>query len=379
MNNMEGFFYPRTATGRSSIIPTPPWYYSGDLLTIEYRTDPARVAELLPDRSSWPPTIRVRSALIWADWQSCSGTREELLDPVRSQYKEAFAVVRCSFQGAPTPAASSSGSTRTSPSPGGCIRAIPRSSAPCGRPAASVRPGRAADRGRGVFGATLAAGDRRLAQASCAARGVAPATGSSTATRWPIIGAAPASRRAAPDADLEPIASGACAFEAGLPWAGEAELRAVRPPTEEPDRLPVHELIGGYFRQVGVVWDGGTSLATLDPAAGGRPMNHQMSSTYAVVEGVEVDPRHWIGGRAGRFRRHLHRPLADRRAAPSPRSHAGTATEVDAAVEAGPGRVPGLGRAVGRRARRLLRAGRRRHRGPRSRTSSASRPGTTAR
>lgn len=38
-------------------------------------------------------------ALIWADWQSCSGTKEELLDPVRAQYKEAFAVVRCSYQG----------------------------------------------------------------------------------------------------------------------------------------------------------------------------------------------------------------------------------------------------------------------------------------
>jgi len=31
----SGFFYPRTATGRSSIIPNPPWFYSGDRLTIE--------------------------------------------------------------------------------------------------------------------------------------------------------------------------------------------------------------------------------------------------------------------------------------------------------------------------------------------------------
>ena len=37
--------------------------------------------------------------MIWADWQSCSSSREELLDPVRSQYKEAFVVVRCSFEG----------------------------------------------------------------------------------------------------------------------------------------------------------------------------------------------------------------------------------------------------------------------------------------
>ena len=48
MTDVKGFFYPRTASGQSSLIPSPPWYYSGDLLTVEYRTDPARVAELLP-------------------------------------------------------------------------------------------------------------------------------------------------------------------------------------------------------------------------------------------------------------------------------------------------------------------------------------------
>ena len=43
----RGFFYPRTATGQASLLPRP-WYYSGDLLTVEYRTEPGRVAALLP-------------------------------------------------------------------------------------------------------------------------------------------------------------------------------------------------------------------------------------------------------------------------------------------------------------------------------------------
>ena len=86
MTNLQGFFFPRTATGRSSVIPSPPWYYSGDLLTVEYRTDPDRVAELLPEPLELAPEDPGAVALIWADWQSCSGTREELLDPVRSQY-----------------------------------------------------------------------------------------------------------------------------------------------------------------------------------------------------------------------------------------------------------------------------------------------------
>ena len=46
---MQGLLLTRVRRpGRSSLIPSPPWYYSGDLLTVEYRTDPARVAELLP-------------------------------------------------------------------------------------------------------------------------------------------------------------------------------------------------------------------------------------------------------------------------------------------------------------------------------------------
>ena len=38
-------------------------------------------------------------ALIWADWQSCGEAGEELLDPVRAQYAECLAVVRCAFGG----------------------------------------------------------------------------------------------------------------------------------------------------------------------------------------------------------------------------------------------------------------------------------------
>ena len=39
------------------------------------------------------------SPSIFADWQSCSDGGEELLDPVRGQYKECFVVVRCRYEG----------------------------------------------------------------------------------------------------------------------------------------------------------------------------------------------------------------------------------------------------------------------------------------
>jgi hypothetical protein len=95
---VRGFFPPKTATGRAALVPPPPWYYSGDLLTIEYRTDPVAVAALLPEPLRLADSDPGAVALIWADWQSCSESRAELLDPVRAQYRECF-VVRCMYEG----------------------------------------------------------------------------------------------------------------------------------------------------------------------------------------------------------------------------------------------------------------------------------------
>ena len=178
MNNTKGFFYPRTATGQSSVIPTPPWYYSGDLLTVEYRTDPARVAELLPEPLELAPEDPGAVALIWADWQSCSNSREELLDPVRSQYKEAFVVVRCAFEGVTYSRcvyiwvdkdfAFARGMHQGYPKKFGSMwQTRPH---PFGHAAPQVAAG-------GVFGATLAAGDRRLAQAVLTLREESPTNG----------------------------------------------------------------------------------------------------------------------------------------------------------------------------------------------------------
>ncbi|MFM8998885.1 MAG: acetoacetate decarboxylase family protein, partial [Actinomycetota bacterium] len=99
MADLQGFMPPRSPEGRASILPPPPWHYSGDLLTIEYRTDPAAVAELLPDPIEPADEDPGAVALIFADWQSCSDSFAELEDPVRSQYKEAFVVVRCKYRG----------------------------------------------------------------------------------------------------------------------------------------------------------------------------------------------------------------------------------------------------------------------------------------
>jgi hypothetical protein len=58
----------------------------------------------------------------------------------------------------------------------------------------------------------------------------------------------------------ELIESGAASFEGGTPWVGDAELELFEAPTEELARLEIHEPIAAYYRQVGVVWDGGRLL-----------------------------------------------------------------------------------------------------------------------
>lgn len=264
MAEQQGFFFPRTATGQASLIPPPPWFYSGDLLTVEYRTDPARVAELLPAPLTLAPEDPGAVALIWADWQSCSQSRAELLDPVRSQYKEAFVVVRCAFEGATYSRCVYIWVDKDFAIARGMHQGYPKKLGSMwqtrphafGHASPAIAPG-------GVFGATLAAGDRRLADAVLTLR-------EESETNGFVNGHPMAHHRVYPDiagggsdAFAELIASAGAEFEGGQSWRGDVELNLYESPTEELARLEVQEIIGGYYRQVGVVWNGGRSLATL--------------------------------------------------------------------------------------------------------------------
>jgi len=256
---VRGFFYPRSATGRSSLVPAPPWHYSGDLLTIEYRTDPARVAELLPPPLTPAPDDPGAVALIWADWQSCGDSREELLDPVRAQYRECFAVVRCAYQGrtysrcvyiwVDKDFALARGLHQGYPKKLGSVHLTrPHPYGPAPRIEAGAR-----------FGATLAAADRRLAQAVVTLREPSPTNGF-------VNGHPMAHHRWMPAIDGagmaldELVESGSAGFEGGQAWFGDADLTLFEAPTEELAALAVDEVIGAYYRQVGVTWNGGRVL-----------------------------------------------------------------------------------------------------------------------
>ena len=51
-------------------------------------------------------------------------------------------------------------------------------------------------------------------------------------------------------------------------FTGDVDLRVFESPVEELSRLAPREMIAGYWRSVGVSWNGGTTLADLRPGAG---------------------------------------------------------------------------------------------------------------
>ena len=262
MSDVKGFFFPRTASGRSSLIPSPPWFYSGDLLTVEYRTDPARVAELLPAPLELAEEDPGAVAFIWADWQSCSSSREELLDPVRSQYKEAFVVVRCRYRGETYSRCLLIWVDKDFALVRGWHQGYPKKlgSIWITRPVPYGKAGpRLAVGGR--FGASVAVHDRRVVDASFTITGSSETNGFVNAlpmlhTRYfPSIEV-----DAAPSMD-ELVTMKSYDWEGSEVWTSDAELTFGASPVEELESLAPVEMIGGYWRSVGVSWGIGTRLA----------------------------------------------------------------------------------------------------------------------
>jgi len=263
--SVQGLPFPRTRSGDASILPPTPWHYSGDLLTVEYRTNPDNVRAVLPpdvdlaNEDEDPGAV----AFIWADWQSCGDDGSELLDPVRSQYKEAFVVVRCRFRGhlysrcvfiwVDKDFALVRGYLQGYPKKFGSIHQT--RPVTVGTAGPRIQPG-------GRFGMTLAAADRRLAEATVTLRAEANSNGF-------VNGHAMLHHRLFPRIELDGIDSldevvtmSGTDLDLGPVWGGEATLELFDSPSEEVQRLAPVEILGGYFRSVGTTFAGGTTLVS---------------------------------------------------------------------------------------------------------------------
>lgn len=265
--------FPRSGSGDASIIPAPPWHYSGQMLTIEYRTDPAAVAELLPPSLSLVNDDPGAVAVVWADWQSCSDDDAELLDPVRTQYMETFVVIRCQYEGATYSRCAYIWVDSDFAMVRGHFQGYPKKFGLLHMTRA-VRVGRAGPRLEpgGRFGATCSAGGRRLIEATFTITGDADSAG--FVNGHPMIHSRlmPSIEADGIDSLSELVTMSGRDVELGPCYGGDATISLFDSPTEELSRLAPIEMIGGYWREVGTTFAGGTTLlnqnrtARLDPA-----------------------------------------------------------------------------------------------------------------
>ena len=236
------------------------------MLTVEYRTDPARVAELLPEGVDLAPDDPGAVALIWADWQSCGDDFEEILDPVRSQYKECFAVIRCSWEGETWSRCAYIWVDKDFALVRGYHQGYPKKlgSIWMTRPITVGRAGPRLEPGA-RFGASLAAADRRLAQAVFTLR--EPVSTPGFVNGHPMLHNRwwPAIESDGTEAMDELVTMRGFDGEVSDVWGGEAEVELHASPSDELSLLEPLEVIGGYYHRVGVSWKGGTTLRRTVP------------------------------------------------------------------------------------------------------------------
>jgi len=96
---LRGYSLPRSPEGSSSLVPSPPWHYAGDMLVLEYWAEPDAVAAVLPPGLEPFGDDPGRCAALFVDWQWCTDSGAELDDPVRGQYREFFIVVNALLDG----------------------------------------------------------------------------------------------------------------------------------------------------------------------------------------------------------------------------------------------------------------------------------------
>ena len=256
---LAGWSLPLSATGRSSLVPPPPWHYSGDFLIVEYRVDPDAARAFLPPELE-PGADPGAAAAIFADWQSCSESGDELLDPVRAQYKEFFVVLSATYKGEAVTRCPLMWVDKGFSLARGWLQGFPKKpgSIWITRPVTVGRAGPRLQPGA-RFGATCAANDRRLAEATLTLTGVSK-TGPQVNTP-PLV-----NTRFVPPWDpdgasiSEHVYAGGRDRESSPIWKGEATLRFYDSPSDELAPLAPLEVGDGFWFSFGYTVDGGKRL-----------------------------------------------------------------------------------------------------------------------
>lgn len=95
---LRGWSLPLSPDGRASLVPPPPWHFSGEALGIDFHADPAAVAGVLPE--GLEPVGDGSASFVFCDWSSSADADPRIAaDPARGQYREAYVAVHALLDG----------------------------------------------------------------------------------------------------------------------------------------------------------------------------------------------------------------------------------------------------------------------------------------
>jgi acetoacetate decarboxylase len=247
--SLQGYTVPRTPLGQAGLVPPPPWHYVGDFLVIDFHADPDAVRSLLPE-GLVPHPDAGRCAAVYADWQSCSEDGDELVDPVRSHYREFYIVVNalldgeevttCPFIWVDQDFALARGWIQGFPKKLGEVWTTRTFSLEC-RAAPGIRPG-------ARFGGTCSARGRAISRAQVTLEALSD--GGSVHSGPPIVNVRHFPRLAAGRHDdpqvHELVRSRSRDRSVSEIWEGAAELELFDAPGEEHTMLAPVDVVRGY-------------------------------------------------------------------------------------------------------------------------------------
>jgi len=100
IENLQGFCYPLTPGGKSSIVGDYPWHYSAEFFFVVYESDPDVIAKYLPEPlkpGAYPNRVSMSFSRWWSLWDNQLDMA--YVNPERTQYTEADIWVGSEYKG----------------------------------------------------------------------------------------------------------------------------------------------------------------------------------------------------------------------------------------------------------------------------------------
>jgi acetoacetate decarboxylase len=96
--SLQGWSLPLSPGGTASLVPPPPWHFSGEALGVDFRAEPAAVAAVLPEPLR--PLGDGSCSFVLCEWSSAADADPRVVaDPARGQYREAYLSVNATLDG----------------------------------------------------------------------------------------------------------------------------------------------------------------------------------------------------------------------------------------------------------------------------------------